>query len=192
MHIISAVIALCSLLFGLAVFPALARDETPIHCTLSPFELAPGVDSLKLRRQFTQVRNLQASLSMQVDCGPGGALNGVLVTAHHSLVRVDFQGGFKGQISGDFVLYTLGGEAIGQGELSAHVDGHMVVGDDHRPLLDDHGNVTTLMETIDGQWQVEMLGGGSGKGHFLLQLDFVNYHPFGGVMTGSTTGESDG
>ena len=169
---------------GILASPALA-DELPTHCTLSPYAFEQGQDALKNKAKYTKVKNHGASMSMAVDCGDGGVLNGMLVTSHGSHVKVNLDGRFFGRLKGNVALYSGSGEVLGEGEIKGRVDGRMLVDADGRPLLDGEGRITAIDESIDGVWHIEGEHFDSGKGAFLLEMDFGDYDPFSGFLRGT-------
>ncbi len=203
MKIILSVILAFVLVLTVPLTTAFADDEVPVNCTLAPFDFNPGTDTLKERKNHTRVKNKDASISTFVDCGLDGALNGTLVTDHSSRVRVrketlpipglppgTFGARFSGKLRGDFVLYSPSSEVIGTGELKARVNGVMVVGPDGRPVVIG-GNVVTLNETIDGEWEHEGESIDEGEGDFNLELDFTDFDPLGGSLTGEVELDDD-
>ena len=185
MKIKQPALAVALLLQGAFLASTAQADELPSQCSLSPYAFEQGHDSLKNKAKYTKVRNDDASMSMAVDCGPGGVLNGLLVTEHGSHVKVNLDGRFFGRLKGNFVLYAADGEIIGEGELKGRVDGKMMVGGDGRPVLDEHGRITAIDESIDGVWHIEGESFDSGKGAFLLEMDFSDFDPFSGFLRGT-------
>ena len=172
----------------MAALPATAfahDDEVGLGCTLAVVGGDPGTDVV----DDNEVTNSDASFTLLVLCPEGpGDLSGFLVSNHGSEVEVDpVTGEFSGEIEGTFVLYKLDMSAvIGTGELEADVDGLMFV-DGTGPVLVD-GNVITVSETIDGDWELEGFGF-EAEGEFGLDLDFSDFMPFGGVLKGEIESE---
>ena len=163
-------------------------EDVDVGCALTPFDQVLGTDVV----DEDKVTNSGASFFLMVTCASGG-LDGILITSHGSEVKVDpVTGEFRGDIEGTFVLYALDFSAvIGTGELEADVEGLMFV-DGTGPVLDPNGNVMTLSEIVDGDWELE----GSGfeaEGEFGLDLDFLDFDPFspGHFLTGELEFDED-
>ena len=206
MKTILSVILAFVLVLTVPITTAFADDDVPVNCTLAPFAMETGTDTLKERDNHTRVKNKGASISITVDCGLDGALSGIMVTDHGSRVKVNkeiltipglppefselFGARFAGKLKGDFVLYSPIWEVIGTGELKARVEGVMLVSADGRPVVIG-GNVVTLNETIDGEWEFEGESVDEGEGDFNLELDFTDLVPFGGFLTGEVELDDD-
>ena len=182
LRLLASVVAMVAMLMAALPATAFAHDDkVGLGCTLAVVGGDPGTDVV----DDNEVTNSDASFTLLVLCPEGpGDLSGYLVSSHGSEVSVDLATGeFSGEIEGTFVLYTLGWAVIGTGELEADVEGWMVV-DETGPVLDANGNVMTISETVDGDWELE---GSSyeAEGEFGLDLNFLPpYDPFGGFLAG--------
>ena len=179
LRLLTSVAVMVAMLMAALPATAFAHDEEAVDCVLTPFGQVPGTDVV----DEDNVTNSGASFSMLVTCVSGG-LDGILITSHGSEVTVDpVTGEFSGEIEGTVVLYALDFSAvIGTGELEADVEGLMFV-DGTGPVLDANGNVMTLSEAVDGDWDLEA-SGFEAEGEFGLDLDFLVFVPFGGFLTG--------
>ena len=151
-------------------------EAVPVLCSVSPIGMDPGDNEIDL--DDNEIVQSDASIELLVLCASGG-LTGILVTDHGSEVEFDpATGEFSGELEGTYTLYNLSMTAvIGTGELEADVSGVLDV------ALLDFDIVFAIEESFVGDWDLE------GEGEFTLDLDFLDFDPFGGSLMGEV--ESD-
>ena len=184
LRLLTSVAVMVAMLMAALPATAFADDDEDVDCTLTPVGQVLGIDVV----DEDEVTNSGASFSLLVLCPPGpGDLSGFLVSSHGSEVTVDpVTGEFSGEIEGTFILFDFAENVIGTGELEADVEGVMVV-DGTGPVLVG-GNVMTVSETVDGDWELED-STFEAEGQFGLDLDFLDMDPFGGFLTGEIESE---
>ena len=185
LRLLTSVAVMVAMLMAALPATAFAHDDEDVDCTLFPFAQDLGTDVV----EDDEVTNSGASFSLWVTCESGG-LDGLLVTSHGSEVTFDpVTGEFSGEIEGTFTLFDFAENVIGTGELEADVEGVMVV-DGIGPVLDANGNVMTLSEAVNGDWELED-SALEAEGEFGLDLDFLDFDPFGGFLVGEIESEDE-
>ena len=175
-------VTMALLLVMVPVATAFADGGVPVLCSVTPIGMDPGDNDIDL--DDNEIVQSDASIELLVLCASGG-LTGILVTDHGSEVEYDpATGEFSGELEGTYTLYDFLGGVIGTGELEADVSGVLVV------AYLDFDMVVAIEESFVGEWDLEGEGL-EGEGEFTLDLDFVDFDPFGGSLTGEVELDGD-